>query len=244
MRAMIFAAGLGTRLQPLTLNKPKALVEIRGKTLLERSISYLKNHGIDDITVNVHHFADQIKSFLKENDNFGISIHLSDETGMLLDTGGGILHAREFLDKNEPVLLLNTDILTNLDLFPLFQFHQESGAMATLVVRQRNTSRYLLFDRNNRLTGWKNIKTGELKISRPEAAEESRELAFSGIHLVSPRIFPLISESGKFSIIDLYLRLAAKEKIMGFQDRESIWMDLGKYEEMEEAERLIRKMEE
>ncbi len=240
---MIFAAGLGTRLKPLTDNKPKALVELGGKTLLERSIGYLKNYGISDITVNVHHYAQQIRDFLEQHHDFGLSIHLSDESDLLLDTGGGILRARPFLQGDEPILLINADILTNLDLNRLIDFHRESGALASLVVRRRETSRYLLFDHENQLSGWKNATTGDLKVSRPELIASAIPLAFSGIHLIRPELLSRIEESGKFSIIDLYLRLSATEKILAFPDQESLWMDLGKYGEMHEAEELIKRIE-
>jgi NDP-sugar pyrophosphorylase family protein len=243
MKAMIFAAGLGTRLKPLTENKPKALIEIGGKSLLERSIIYLKSYGINDITVNVHHFAQQIKDFLEQHNYFGLTIHISDESSLLLDTGGGILKAKSFLQGNESILLINVDILTNLNLNHFFKFHRESNALASLVVRQRQTSRYLLFDKKDQLSGWKNVTSGELRISRPESVAEAIPMAFSGIHLIQPEMLSLIHESGKFSIIDLYLRLSATEKILAFPDTESIWMDLGKYEEIDEAEELIRLME-
>jgi NDP-sugar pyrophosphorylase family protein len=243
MKAMIFAAGLGTRLKPLTDNKPKALVEIEGKTLLERSITYLKHYGINDITVNVHHYAQQIRDFLEQHDHFGITMHISDETGMLLDTGGGILKAKAFLEGKEPILLVNVDILTNLNLYLLLQFHKESEALVSLVVRDRETSRYLLFDRMDQLCGWKNVTTGKLRIARPDSVAEAFPMAFSGIHLIEPKLLSLISESGKFSVIDLYLRLAATEKILAFAHPASIWMDLGKYEQMDSARQLIKQMD-
>lgn len=240
MKAMIFAAGLGTRLKPLTGNKPKALVELGGKTLLERSISYLKSYGVSDITINVHHYAQQIKDFLEQNHNFGLLIHVSDESDLLLDTGGGVLKAGPLLQGDESILLINVDILTNLDLNRLIAFHRESGALASLVVRRRETSRYLLFDHENQLSGWKNATTGDLKVSRPASVATAVSMAFSGIHLIRPELLSMIKESGRFSIIDLYLRLSSTEKILAFPDQESLWMDLGKYSEMHEAEELIR----
>jgi NDP-sugar pyrophosphorylase family protein len=243
MKAMIFAAGLGIRLKPLTDNKPKALIELGGKTLLERSITYLKSYGISDITVNVHHYAQQIKDYLEQHHYFDLSIHISDESDLLLDTGGGILKAKSLLDGDDHILLMNVDILTNLDLKRFIQFHRESGALASLVVRRRKTSRYLLFDHKNQLSGWENATSGELKVSHPESIAGAIPMAFSGIHLIRKRLFSLIQESGKFSIIDLYLRLSATEKILAFPDSESVWMDLGKYEEMHEAEALIRLIE-
>lgn len=242
MKAMIFAAGLGTRLRPLTDNKPKALVELRGKTLLERSIAYLKSYGIDDITVNVHHHAQQIKDFLKHRQDFP-SIHISDESDLLLDTGGGLLGAKKFLKGDELILLINVDILTNLNLGQLIRFHIQSGALASLVVRRRETSRYLLFDRQGQLAGWRNSVTGDLKMSRPVSLVSAVPMAFSGIHLIGPKLLSQITESGNFSIIDLYLRLSATEKVLAFPDEESLWMDLGKYEDIHEAEELIRLIE-
>ncbi len=240
MKAMIFAAGLGTRLKPLTNNRPKALVEIGGKTLLERSIIYLKSYGIRDITVNIHHLGQQIRDFLQRNNNFGIAIHISDETGQLMDTGGGMLKARHFLEGNDPILLINVDVLTNLNLYHLVRVHDEQMPLASLVVRDRQTSRYLMIDKNMQLAGWKNFSTGETKICRAGTIKTATPLAFSGIHLIQPALFSKITETGKFSVIDLYLRLAASEKILAYDDQESIWMDLGKYEEIKKAEELVK----
>ena len=239
MRAMIFAAGLGTRLQSETAGKPKALVEISGRTLLEHAIGYLKKFGITEMVINVHHFADQIIDFLHANRNFGINIQISDERDFLLDTGGGLKKAGALFSGNGPIVLYNVDIFTNLDLYHLFSFHIRQKALATLVVRKRETSRYLLFDRNYQLTGWKNVKTNEIKICRPELVNESEAFAFSGIQIVNPDIFELIVEEGKFSIIDLYLRLAQSHVIKAFVDDSQMWLDLGKKEQLPDAERLI-----
>ncbi|MGD9930382.1 MAG: nucleotidyltransferase family protein [Mangrovibacterium sp.] len=243
MKAMIFAAGLGTRLKPLTLDRPKALVELEGQTLLERSVRYLKAYGITDITVNVHHFAPQVTDFLREKANYGVNLHISDESGELLDTGGAILKARDFLAGDDPILLMNVDILTDLNLNRLLESHKQSGALASLVVRNRKTSRYLLFDPENQLTGWKNEITGEQKICRPHQIDFSTPLAFSGIQIIQPRLLDLMTETGKFSIIDLYLRLAATEKILAFTDADSIWMDLGKYKQLDDARKLARQLD-
>ena len=243
MKAMIFAAGLGTRLKPLTNNQPKALVEIAGKSLLQRCIENLVGQGIDDIVINVHHFPQQITGFLKQHHNFGANIQISDESAELLDTGGGILRAKPLLQENQPVLIINVDVLTSLDFSKLEKFHLKEKALASLVVRKRETSRYLLFDETNQLTGWKNSKTGEEKICRENQFAGSTAYAFSGIQLIQPRLFDLIEEQGKFSIIDLYLRLAKTETIKAFVDEESIWMDLGKYEQLGEAERLVSRLE-
>lgn len=241
MKAMLFAAGLGTRLKPLTDNKPKALVEIGGITLLERCIRQLDRSGISDIVVNVHHFADQICDFLEANENFGLNIRVSDEREQLLDTGGGMLKAKALLAGNEPILLVNVDILTNLDFRSVWEAHSQHPALATLVVRRRQTSRYLLFNEGV-LSGWKNEKSGELKVSRPELIDESEAFAFSGIHLVGPELLDLITETGKFAIIDLYLRLAKTETIRAFVDSKSVWMDLGKVDELAQAEELIKQL--
>ncbi|WP_163706963.1 nucleotidyltransferase family protein [Mangrovibacterium lignilyticum] len=242
MKAMLFAAGLGTRLKPLTNNKPKALVEIGGITLLERCIRHLKQNGIHEIVINVHHFGNQIRAFLVDNNNFDLTLHISDESEGLLDTGGGILKAEEFLSGEEPILLVNVDVLTNLDFQQVLHFHEKTNSLATLVVRQRQTSRYLLFNKNQ-LAGWKNMKSGEVKVSRPKLIDSAEEFAFSGIHIIQPELLGLITETGKFSIIDLYLRLAKTEKVSAFVDQQSVWMDLGKVDELAEAEALIKQLE-
>lgn len=242
MKAMLFAAGLGTRLKPLTDNKPKALVEIGGITLLERCIRQLDRSGISDIVINVHHFADQICAFLDDKENFGLNIRVSDEREQLLDTGGGLLNAKALLAGNEPILLVNVDILTNLDFRKVLEaHHQQQPALATLVVRRRQTSRYLLFNEGV-LSGWKNEKSGELKVSRPELIDEAEAFAFSGIHIIEPKLIDLITETGKFPIVDLYLRLAKNETIRAFVDSKSVWMDLGKVDELTQAEELIKQL--
>ena len=190
MKAMIFAAGLGTRLRPLTDRMPKALVPVAGVPLLQRVLLKLQAAGFDDITLNIHHLGQQIVDFLRNHQNFGLNIHISDERALLLDTGGGILHARRFLDGDEPFLVHNADILTDADLDVLIDTHQRSGAEATLLVGRRTTSRYLLFDDADRLHGWTNLKTGEI---RPAGLTGTyRQLAFAGIHLLSPSLFRLM----------------------------------------------------
>ena len=242
MKAMIFAAGLGTRLKPLTDNKPKALVEVDGISLLERSINYLKSYQITEIVVNTHHFEKQVIEFIRSKNNFGITIHISNETNELLDTGGAILKAKNILSGSEPILLINVDILTNLDLNILLDYHLKNEALASLVVRNRDTSRYLLFDNEKQLVGWKNSKTNETKVCGNSLPSSFAPYAFSGIQIIQPQLLTQITESGKFSIIDLYLRLAKNEKIKAFVDLESTWMDLGKFEEFEEAEKLARQI--
>ncbi len=240
---MIFAAGLGTRLQPLTDNKPKALVELNGKTLLERCILNLQKNGITDIVVNVHHFADQVIDFVNQQLFEGVTIVISDERKELLDTGGGLLKAKALLGTEEDILIINVDVLTDLNFQKLAEFHQSQHALASMVVRQRKTSRYLRFNNDQQLCGWINEKTRQTKDSRPAELVEAKKYAFSGIHIISPKIFELIDENGKFSIIDLYLRLAKTHSILGYLDNDSNWMDLGKYEEMDQAIALTSKMD-
>ena len=238
MKAMIFVAGLGTRLLNETSNKPKALVEVGGKTLLQHTIEKLKNEGVTEIVVNVHHFSEKIKTFLNEND-FGIKIHISDETEKLLDTGGGLKKAAAFFTENEPVIIHNVDIINNLSLKKTAEFHKKSGVLATVVVRKRQTQRYLKFDADNRLVGWINKKNGETKISVRENFEDAAEMAFSGIHIVQPEIFKLMPEEDKFSIVDLYLELAKTHTIKGYFDNSEVWMDLGKPEELAKARQIF-----
>jgi NDP-sugar pyrophosphorylase family protein len=241
VKALLFAAGLGTRLKEHTQNKPKALVSLAGKPILQHAIEHLKKNGIKDLAINVHHFADQIIAFIEENNSFDIQIHISDESNELLDTGGGLKKASEFLTGNEPILIYNVDVISNLDLNVLLNYHLDHKALATLVVRSRETSRYLMFDQKLQLTGWKNYSNGETRISRPETFPESQPLAFSGIHIVQPGIFDLITEQGKFSIMDLYLRLAEFQSIQAFIDQSELWMDLGKPEQLVAMEEIFRK---
>jgi len=238
MKAMIFAAGLGTRLQNETITKPKALVEIGGKPLLQRAIEKLKNEGISEIVVNVHHFSDLVISFIKEKD-FGIPVHISDETENLLDTGGGLKKAARFFVGAEPVLVYNVDIISNMNFSQLIAEHRKSGALVTLVVRNRKTQRYFKFDAEKRLVGWINRKTGETKVSNSENFDKAIEMAYSGIHIFNPEIFPLMPETDRFSVTDFYLELAKTQKIMGFYDDSGLWMDVGKPEQLEEARRMF-----
>lgn len=240
MKALLFAAGLGTRLKEHTQDKPKALVCLAGKPLLQHAIEYLKSFGISDITINVFHFAEQVISFIEENHSFGVNIHISDEREQLLDTGGGLKKAGTFLKGSDPILIYNVDVISNLDLNVLLHYHQHQNALATLVVRSRETSRYLMFDNDLQLTGWKNFSNGETLISRFDSFEKSQPMAFSGIHLIQPKLLDLITEEGKFSIMDLYLRLAKTQRIHAFVDTSGIWMDLGKPDQLQAAEMLFR----
>lgn len=240
MKAMIFAAGLGTRLRPLTDNMPKALVPVAGKPMLQHVIERMKAAGFNEITINIHHFGEQIIDFVQANQQFGITIHISDERGELLDTGGGIKKARPFLDGDEPFLVHNADILTDVDLHKLYQHHLTNNADATLLVSQRNTSRYLLFDNDNRLKGWINKTTGEVKPQGFSYNEnELSELAFGGIHVISPRLFHLLEVEqwqGKFSIIPFYLSICREARIQGFSTEGYQWFDIGKPDTLALAE--------
>lgn len=241
MKALLFAAGLGTRLKEHTENKPKALVVLAGKSLLQHAIDHLKDFGITDVTINVFHFADQIIRFVQENNSFGIQIHFSDERPELLDTGGGLKKAGVFLKGTEPILIYNVDVISNLDLNVVLDYHLKQQALATLVVRSRDTSRYLMFDPNLMLAGWKNFSNEETIISRPDAFIDAKPFAFSGIHIVQPELLDLITEEGKFPIMDLYLRLAKQHPIKAFVDESEIWMDLGKPEQLVAAEKMFKK---
>ena len=239
MKAMILAAGMGTRLQPITLTKPKALAEVNGTPLLEMVIKRLMKFGFTDIVVNVHHFADQIVAFLKLNNNFGAHIELSDESDLLLDTGGALLKARHQLDDGEPFLVHNVDVITDFDLNDFYNFHLKHRPVATMAVKNRETSRSLLINSKQKLSGWKNNLTGETIISRGKF-EELVPTAFSCVHVMSPAIFPLITETGVFSIMKTYLRLAQEHSIMTWNHDHSIWLDVGRIENLKEAEILLK----
>ena len=242
MKAMIFAAGLGTRLKPLTDSIPKALVPIAGKPLLEHVILKLKAAGFDEIIVNVHHFPDQIIEFLKANNNFGIRIEVSDERDQLLDTGGGIRKAKQFFDDGQPFLVHNVDILSDIDLKELFQQHLAADSLATLVVSRRDTFRYLLFDDDQRLCGWINEKTGETKPIRFDDISGFNKLAFAGIQVLSPRVFELMDNlDAKFPIMDFYLSNAQTQVIKGFIPTDFHMLDVGKLNVLDEAERFVNR---
>jgi N-acetyl-alpha-D-muramate 1-phosphate uridylyltransferase len=237
MKGMILAAGLGTRFKPWTDKHPKALAMVNGKSLLERNILYMQSAGIRDVIVNVHHFADQIRHAIIVNDGWGSNISISDETGEVLETGGGLKKAESFLRDNS-FLLMNADILTDMDLLSMIRFHHENKPLASLAVTQRQSSRHFLFDKSDRLAGWENSKTGEKKLPLP-----GRDLiakAFSGIHIISPEIFPLIHREGKFSIVDVYLELTVSNKILGFDHTGTKLVDVGKPESVAVAEELFK----
>ena len=250
MQAMIFAAGLGTRLKPLTDTLPKALVPLAGKTLLQWQVEKLKAAGITDIVVNVHHFPDMIIDYLRQHDYFGCRIQVSDERDMLLETGGGLRKAKELLTSSpdspiasSPILICNVDILSNIDIPTLLQAYNPEE-MGVVVVSERDTQRYLLFNEENRLCGWTNIATGEVKgeeAIRRLGNDTMRRLAFSGMQVLSPRIFACMDEivekkGEKFSLIDLYLNIAEKEILRAYIPENYRMMDVGKIAQLSEAE--------
>jgi len=242
VKAMILAAGLGTRLQPLTNDRPKALVEVAGCTLLELILARLRASGIHDIIINTHHFADLLADYLHTHDNFGLHIQISREE-ILLDTGGGLKRAAHFFLRatdaaEEPFLLHNVDVISNIDFATMLSFHQARRALATLAVQDRPTSRYLLFDQHGRLCGRRTGLDGATDLIHN--VSQTNALAFSGIHIISPRIFSLITEEGAFSIISAYLRLAALgEPILAFPADRYYWRDLGRPEQIAAAARDI-----
>jgi NDP-sugar pyrophosphorylase family protein len=242
MKAMILAAGLGTRLRPLTNDRPKALVTVGGRTLLEIALSRLRVFGVDQVIVNTHYFGEMIHTYLRVNNDFGMRIEMSHEES-LLDTGGGLKQAAWFFtetadDWNEPFILHNVDVVSTIDLRRMLEFHSRQGALATLAVQDRVTSRYLLFDERDELCGRRDGRDGQTELARP--AVETHALAFSGIHVLSRYIFSKIKEEGAFSIISAYLRLAANGgKIIAFPSNEYEWRDLGRPENVVQVAREI-----
>ncbi len=235
MKAMILAAGLGTRLRPLTDSLPKALVPLAGKPLLAHVIERLRAAGVDEIIINVHHFAEMIMDYVKQQNRFGIRIEFSREE-TLLNTGGGLKQAAWFFDDGRPFFLHNVDVLTDLDLQEMLAFHQRKQPLATLAVRDRKTSRYLLFDEEGRLAGWRSLKSKKEILARK--VEAPLPLSFMGIHVISPRLLERLQEEGAFSIVDAYLRLAAEgETILGYRGDRARWMDLGRLENLQAAEK-------
>ncbi|MBQ6548392.1 MAG: nucleotidyltransferase family protein [Prevotella sp.] len=234
-QAMIFAAGLGTRLKPLTDTMPKALVRVGGQPLIWHVIMKLKAAGYERIVVNVHHFAQQIIDYLQANDNFGLDIRISDETSGLLETGGGIKKALPLFDPSEPILIHNVDILSNLDFNSLSMVAPPD---ALLVVSQRNTKRYLLFDDEMILDGWTNIETGEVRSPYPALdPTDLKRLAFSGIHMIWPRLFPLFQDMPeRFGIIDFYLKYCHQCAFLGYEKKDLRLMDVGKLDTLDQAE--------
>lgn len=237
MKALIFAAGKGTRLKPFTDHHPKALAKVNGIPLLERNITYLKGFGISDFVINIHHFGNQIVDFLKQNDDFGCKIEISDETNELLETGGGLIFARKFLDHGEDFLIMNADILTDMNVTEFVEYHKKIKDFATLAVSDRESSRKLLFNDEMILRGWLNVQTGEQRLA--EFNKGFKALAFSGIHCINPLIFEKIKRKGKFSVMEEYLNLMQTEQIHGFV-HDSILIDVGKPQSIAEAEKYFK----
>ncbi len=237
LRAIIFSAGLGTRFKPWTNSHPKALAVVNGKSLLQRNIAYLQQYGIKDVVVNIHHFPAQIIAAVKENNGWGSNIIISDESDEVLETGGGLVKAKKLLQGDKPFLSLNVDILTNLDLNKLMAFHHQHKPLVTFGVTNRKSTRVLLFDADNRLCGWKNVQTGEEKISisKPNLIAK----AYSCVVIYEPQIFDLIKQRGKFSIMDTYLDLAAEHVILGYDHSGDNLVDVGKLESVTFAEVLF-----
>jgi NDP-sugar pyrophosphorylase family protein len=238
---MVLAAGLGTRLRPLTQDRPKALVEVGGRTLLEIVLSRLREFGVRDVIINVYHFAEMIEYYLQEHNNFDLRIEISREED-LLDTGGGLKKAAQFFlngkGKKEPFILHNVDVISNIDFTRMVKFHHERNALVTLAVQERETSRYLLFDDSLELSGRRAGRDGKSQLVRPTANPHA--LAFSGIHVISPRFLEMMAEQGAFSIIDSYLRVAGQgEKILGFRADRYYWRDLGRPEHIAQAAKDI-----
>ncbi len=245
MKAMVLAAGLGTRLRPLTDDRPKALVELGGRTLIEITLGRLREFGVRQVVVNAHHFAEKLIDYLAEKDSFGMEIQVSRED-VLLDTGGGLKKAARLLlagdaaDSEESIVVHNVDVISTIDLARMERAHRNSGALATLAVQDRTTSRYLLFGEHGELCGRRIGREGIEEIARPSKKIES--LAFAGIHIVSPELLGKLNGEGAFSIIDSYLQLAAQGKrICAFQADEYYWRDLGKVEELRQAEREMKR---
>jgi len=249
MKAMIFAAGLGTRLKPLTDTMPKALLPLAGKTLLQWQIERLKDAGITRIVVNIHHLGRQIIDYLQQNDGFGCEVLISDERDQLLETGGGLLKAAALLGEDEPVLVCNVDILSNIDLGQLIAAHEKNkGVLATVVVSDRETQRYLLFDGEGKLRGWMNKKTGEYRPAGA-ATEDLVPLAFSGMQIVEPAFFHELRQTkeekgDKFSLIDAYLSIVTRQAgtVCAYVPKEYKMMDVGKIDQLDEAERFARQL--
>jgi NDP-sugar pyrophosphorylase family protein len=237
MKAMILSAGLGTRLKPWTDSHPKALAVINGKSLLQRNIEYLQQHGIMEVIVNVHHFDDQIIEAVKANKGWGSTVTISDETDVVLETGGGLKKASWYFEREKDLVLMNVDILTDLNLAALIQQHKNAESIATLAVSERETSRYFLFNDKNELCGWRNVKTGEEKIVK--LSLDLKQKAFSGIHVINTQLLSLMKQEGKFSMVDVYLDLAKDHFIQAFDHSDSKFIDVGKPESIDKAERLF-----
>lgn len=237
MKAMIFAAGLGTRFKPWTDKHPKALAVINGKSLLQRNIEYLQQYNITEVVVNVHHFADQLIEAVEVNKGWGSRIIISDERDEVLETGGGLMKARTLLESTEPFITLNADILTDLDIAKLIAYHQKEKALITLAVSNRQSSRCFLFDENNLLTGWENKSTGEQKVAVETSPVFAK--AYDCVAVFEPNVFDIIPQCGKFSLTETYLSLAAGNRIVGYEQQGYQFIDVGKPESVAVAEQMF-----
>lgn len=256
---MIFAAGFGTRLKPLTDTCPKALVKVGGKPMLQHTIEHLIKHGFDEIIINIHYLGNQIKEFLQRHNNFGIHIEISDETDLILETGGGLLKAKQFFEDSNPFLVCNADVFTNINLTEFYNFHRRNNSIATLAVRNRKSSRVLLFDNKNRLCGWQNFKNEEVKFpsvffdstahyfdaqneifqdAQYDNIKQAKQFAFSGYQIISPEIFNYQTRSGIFSMIEWYIDICAQQTIMAFEHNDDIWIDIGSPEQLQKANNI------
>jgi NDP-sugar pyrophosphorylase family protein len=241
MKAMIFSAGLGTRFKPWTDHHPKALALVNGKSLLQRNIEYLQSHGITEVVVNVHHFADQIEEAVSAAEGWGSRVVISDERNEVLETGGGLLNAETLLKSDEPFITCNVDILTDLNISNLLDFHRTHRPLISFGITNRTSSRQFLFDDSMQLCGWKNNSTGEVRMSRDEA--NLKAYSYSCVVVFEPQIFDLMREAGftqKFSLTDVYLRLASEHRILGFDHSGDRFIDVGKPEAVEKAQALFR----
>ncbi len=237
MKALIFAAGLGSRFKPITNKIPKALVKVDGKTLLQFNIERLIQFGVNDIVINVHHYSNQIIEFLKYHNFFNVNIQISDESGLLLDTGGGLKKAANMLKGGEPILLQNVDIYSDIDYNKMLKQHNNSGALATLAVQNRESSRYLMFNGNNQLSGWIDTKTNEQIVTRPN--NSTKNMAFCGVHIVSPKILDMLPDKNVFGIIEIYLELSKTQTISGYLHNNNYWFDVGSPEKLEKLEQFL-----
>lgn len=247
MKAMIFAAGLGTRLGEITHHKPKALIEVGGEAMLKRVILKLKSAGVDEFVVNVHHLAQQIEDYLKLNDNFGVRINISDERDVLLDTGGGLLKARKYFNDGEPFIVHNADILTDFDIINMLEEHKRIGADVSLLVADRPSSRHLLFNIDMFMTGWENTGNKEIRSPWDEATvAASRPFAFGGVHILNPEVLDTLGTYGgneAFSITPFYTDMCATLKISGYIPRDEYqWIDIGKPESLMRAQSIVSKL--
>lgn len=240
MKAMIFAAGIGKRLQPISHHTPKALVKPGPQTMLELVARKLIRFGVSTIVVNVHHHHEILKKFISDLYFPGVELIISDESDLLLDTGGGLLNAKKLLEGSEPVILHNVDVLSDLDLGAMVKYHLETKALATLAVTRRTTSRYFLFE-NGQLAGWENSQTGQKIFCRSSTSQPLQKMAFSGIHVIDQQLLTLITERGVFAINNLYLRLAKNHKVISFEHSAEYWADIGTPEKLETARKLILK---